>query len=516
LDRVKALVTAAVVVALAGTASAQGYTVAEATGLVEARPKSAARIDVDSVRPAKSFAAVTLPFAFRYYGNAYATIVVSAHGWVLPGAKEGFADAADPGAPHGQDAATGAFPYGAGADGIVAPLWSRFAIGDDGPTGSSGVWTWTAGDAPSRRFVVSWENVSLGAAPRMTVQVHLHEGLGRIVFAYATSVVTGAASPAAKAVCGFDEPGGRRFTSPVPGGGATAGPPPSDFVFDPRTVLFNSPDAVKTGVPVVWQDIRRESITAPGSAKGACYVAKGRGYFFVPDRALSALDPKFGQRPRSQRKGELVEEDKAAFPGGTGDSERWVRQVLDGKAVLVPKDGSAAVRVRFRIIEWFTIDEWGVAGEDDHIWNLRRMLGQAFGRDDPRGEIGNYLAWRGMVSSRLSVVKLFDAGQKDDAGRQFDTNRKNEYVLWCARFRTGDAVSLGAAETPRDGWTRFFLKDEDRDAPQHAEKGDLRDVADPNYVDGAYGYVIRSDHPLGWEALGTAPPAALTDEPFDR
>jgi hypothetical protein len=513
------LVAALVVVAHAATAWAQGYTVTTATRLVEARPPSATRVDIDSVHPAKASATVNLPFAFQYYGNPYATLVVSAHGWLLPGANEGFANAADPTSPHGQDAATGAFPYGAGvagAGGIIAPLWTRYAIGDDGPTGSSGVWTWTSGDAPARRFVVSWENVSAGPGPRMTVQVQLLEGPGRIVFAYATSVVTGAASPTAKAVCGFDEPGGARFTSPMPYGAATTGPPSSDFVFDPRTVLFNSPGAVKTGVPVAWQDIRRESITAPGSAKGACYVAKGRGWFFVPDRALQTMDPKQGQRPQPQRKGELADEDRATFHGETGDAERWVRQVLDGKAILVPKDGGATVRVWFRIIEYFTIDEWGVAGEDDHIWNLRRMLVQAFGRDDPRSAIENYVAWRGMARSRLSVVKVFDVAQKDDAGRQFDTNRKNEYVLWCARFRTGAAAKLGALETPRDGWTRFFLKEEDRDAPHHADKNDLRDVADPNYVDGGYEYVIRNDHSLGWEALVTAPRAAPTDEPFDR
>lgn len=512
----RALPTAVVVAALAAPAWAQGYTITEASGLAAARPPTATRLDADGTRAGKSWAAVTLPFAFRYYGNACGRIVVSAHGCLLPGAAEGFADAADPAAPHGQDAASGAFPYGPGADGVVAPLWTRLGTGDGGSADPGGVFTWTTGEAPARRFVVSWENVSLGAGPRITVQVHLHEGPGRIVFAYATSVVTGAASPTARAVCGFDEPGGERFTSPVPGGGAKAGPPRADFVFDPRTVLFNSPDGSRTGTPVTWQDVRRESITAPGSAEGACYVAKGRGWFFVPDRAHETPDPKVGRRLRPERRAELAEEDRASFGGEKGDAERWVRQVLDGKAILVPKDGRAPVRLRFRIVEWFTIDESGMSGEDDHVWNLRRMLGQAFGRDDPRSEIDAYVAWRGMARARLSVVKLFDAKQRDDAGRQYDTNRKNEYVLWCARFRTGDAPKLAPLETPGQGWTRFFLKDEDRDATQHAEKEDLRDVADPNYVDGAYEYVIRNDHPLGWEALGTAPPSSLTDEPFDR
>jgi hypothetical protein len=44
----------------------------------------------------------------------------------------------------------------------------------------------------------------------------------------------------------------------------------------------------------------------------------------------------------------------------------------------------------------------------------------------------------------------------------------------------------------------------------------VRFVADPNYVDGGHDYVVRSRSGApGWEELGTAPSAALTDEAFE-
>jgi hypothetical protein len=510
-------VTAAVLVALVAPAWAQGYVVTEASGRIEARPADAVRVDVDSVRADKSSAVVTLPFRFAYYGDPCATVVVSAFGWILPGAKTGFADAADPAAAHGQDAATGSFPYGKGgasADGVVAPLWAAYRFVADGSDGAGAVFAWTSGAAPARRFVVSWEDVAIGDGPRVTVQVHLCEGPGRIVFAY-RATTTGAATTRSKTVCGFDSSSDARFTAP-PATSTGGGLPTSDFVFDPRTVFFNCADAAKCGTPVEWQHIKRESLSGENAAKACCYVAKGDGWFFVPDRAERSSDGKGGQREDASLVKRLADEDARDFHGVRGDPQRWVRQVLDGKAILVPADGGPPVRLWFRVIEWFTLDEWGVAGPDHHIWNLRLMLHRVFGDDDPRGRIENYSAWRAMASGRLSVVKLFPFAQKGDTGPQFTTSRANEYVLWCSRFKTGVRGALPKYDCPDASWSRMKQKDTDEQMEQHMDKGDLRDVADPNYVDGNYTYVVRSDDDAsGWVSRGKTPSGALSAEGID-
>jgi hypothetical protein len=408
---------------------------------------------------------------------------------MLPGAKTGFAAAESPSSAHGQDARSGAFPYGgadASADGVVAPLWTTFEHVNDGSQDAGRVFTWTSGAAPSRRFVVSWENVGLGGVARATVQAHLFEGGGRIVFAYAIPAVEGA-PPAPTFVCGLDEPGGVRFTAPMSGGLVKTGLPTSDFVFEPRTVLFNDPAAPKVGTPVAWQHVKRESLGADDSARPCCYIAKGTGWFWLRDRAASA-----------------------------GDPQRWVRQVMDAKAVLVLRDGGAPVRLWMRVVEFFTVDERGMAGADDHLWNLRLMLEMAFPADDPRRKIENYVAWRGMTSARLTVVKLFDAKQKDDAGPQYTSNRKNEYVLWCAAFKTGARGPMPDHDLPSTGWTRFAMKDHDEAATQHADARDLREVLDPDYVDGNYEYVIASDEdPANWVSRLKKPLPAMTEEPFE-
>jgi hypothetical protein len=120
-----------------------------------------------------------------------------------------------------------------------------------------------------------------------------------------------------------------------------------------------------------------------------------------------------------------------------------------------------------------------------------------------------------MASARLSVVKLFDFGQRDDAGRQFDSGRRNEYLLWCARMKGGARGEMPDFDCPRAGWIRLRQRDEDsdRESVQHADKGDLRAVADPDYVDSYYDYVVRSDDdPAGWvSGCGTAEPLPPED-----
>src|SRR5262245_54936191 len=116
------LVSALAVAGSAHAAFAQGYTVTAADGRIEARPATATKLDLDSVRKEHASAAVALPFAFRLYGVPAERITVGAHGWLLPGDAKAMEHASHPAASHGQDAKTGAFPFGGDADGVVAPL----------------------------------------------------------------------------------------------------------------------------------------------------------------------------------------------------------------------------------------------------------------------------------------------------------------------------------------------------------------------------------------------------------
>src|SRR5262249_37578849 len=118
---------------------------------------------------------------------------------------------------------------------------------------------WTSGTSPSRRFVVAWES---GGS---SVQLQVVEGVGVVRFAapapppidqWARSGLLEAARAAA-----------RRVRPPVPVDADV-----STCVFTPRSVLCNSPDAAHLGASPRWLDVRRESLTGPGSAKGACYV----------------------------------------------------------------------------------------------------------------------------------------------------------------------------------------------------------------------------------------------------
>ncbi len=516
----RAAVGAFLVAAVAASARAQGYDVAPATGRMEARPATAVRLDVDARRPETSARSVTLPFEFRYFGEPYAVAVVSAHGWIVPGAGRAFENGADPAAAHGQDATSGAFPYGPGgasADGIIAPLWARSAGDGGAQAGAAEVHAWTSGEAPARRFVVSWEGLDVGGGRAATVQLQLHEIDGTIVFAYATTTRTGT-GPAAGAVCGLDECGGNRFVAPMSAGADNVGQPPSDFVFTPRTVLVNPPDIRPRGVPMTWQRGRKEALIPTGGTNRCSYLARGQWYFSVPDRGLLFWDAAGATRKRpADTERRLLEDDRATFGGERGGRERWLRQVLDGKVLLLPCDGGEPVRVWFRLIEFFTLDEYGVVGADFHVWSLRWMLASAFPEGDPRGRIDSYVAWKAMARSRLTVGKLFDQKQTDDAGRQFDSGRTNEYVLWAGRLKHGTRGRLAPYATPESGWTRFWLKLEDMNHVQHADRNDLRFVADPNYVDGHYAYVIGADdNPHGWMAGAGVPPLPLRDEGFDE
>jgi len=251
------------VTALAASAWAQDYTVTTTTGLLETRPASATQLPIASNIGPESIRnyAVQLPFTFPYYGMTTQSITISGGGFIIPRTVAAITGQMGNALPHGQDATSGAFPYThstsssfENVDGLIAPLWGGTEI--NAANFSSGfVYVWTTGTAPTRHFVVSWENASAGnlSTTPITYQILLYEGSGRIVFAYTT---TGVYPPAGSGgyVLGIDSPIDARFTAPRGNTHSNIGYPGSDFVFDPRvatytgTVLYDRIVSDATGI----------------------------------------------------------------------------------------------------------------------------------------------------------------------------------------------------------------------------------------------------------------------------
>ncbi len=499
-------VAAVVLAALASSAAAQGYecTLQGEPAFVEA-PADATPCDVASDT---GLARVDLPFGFRYFGEASRALDVSPDGWVVVRAARGLGEGDDDG-----ERVPTRLPIEAGSafDGVLAVLATERA-----PAVAPTLRHWQDGAAPSRRVIVEWAGLP---RPGARAQLHLHEGAGRVVFAYSAAAVTGDVVSSGAALRGIDEPGGDRFVTPPSGADSTRAAP-TDVRFEPRTVVECPPGLGEQGVPVRWIDTRKEATVPDGCTRRCTYLGKGLHYFHVPDRASKTwTGTRWRAEPRSLRDA-LATEDRATFGDGrddvVGDHVRWVRQVLDGKVLLLPADGGAPLRIWFRIVEYFSLDDRAIAGADYHTWNVRWMLANAFPGNDPREDIDRYQAWKATARGRLTVGKLFTASQTDDAGRQFDSGRKREYELSSGRLTTGVRGVLAPYATPPESWTRFVLMEEDMRITQHADRGDLRFVADPNYVDGGYEYTIAApDNDAGWIYGRALPGQPLRDEGID-
>lgn len=484
-----AMVAATLLAYGARPAHAQGYHV-EAVELVPSEePESATSVEERAV--------VGLPFRLHLYGEPHDVVTLLGCGAVLPGEVETPEDERPPSSPMPQPIVTG--PW----DGVIAPT-----------PGSEleDARYWIEGVAPNRRLVVAWNAVS-GAR----VQVRLHERPGRVEFVHDVPIRTGGGAPT-YTVSVVDERGGPRHAYPTP----IDDSPDTDWRFEPRTVLVNVPDRFEEPIPVVWADVRKESVVPDGCARRCVYLARGRLFFHVPDRAREYLDPRHGRRLRPKSFIEaLQEEDRVTFPTADagerrGDERRWVRQVLDGKIQFLRAEDGEPLRVWFRVVEYFTLDARGIAGADFHTWNLRHTLSAVFPGADPRRPIDGYQAWRARARGRLTVGKLFAADQPDDAGAQFDTGRRNEYVLYAGRLCHGERERLAPAEVPGDGWVAFALTEDDEPVRQYIDGPGLRFVADPNHVDGHYDYVIGSEtDDEGWIFGADRPSAPHHDEPFE-
>ncbi|WP_330186103.1 RHS repeat-associated core domain-containing protein [Dactylosporangium sp. AC04546] len=111
-------------------------------------------------------AQINLPFAFKFYGQSYATASLSTNGLLS------FAGA-------NPDSTTAALPSTAPPNAAIYPFWDNLEL-----DASSAVATKATGTAPNRQFTIEWYNALLsGRSTRVTFTVTLHEN-GAIVFNY--------------------------------------------------------------------------------------------------------------------------------------------------------------------------------------------------------------------------------------------------------------------------------------------------------------------------------------------
>lgn len=235
LSRISALLAAVIAFAVVvPSASAQDYTQNEVSGQYVTIPATANQITGINNN---QITEVELPFEFPYYGGIADRIYVHDNGYVqiLPATV-----------PNGYSPWTNeTFPPNTinTTDAMVAVHWD-----DLWPmVANCKVGTFTTGTAPNRKFVVYWSNITHitnTTSTSYSFQLHLYEGSGRIVFAYAspTSAWTGNSYS-----LGLLAPGSTdtRYTTPSTSA-SNAGHPGTDYQFDPDvttitgTVLFDA------------------------------------------------------------------------------------------------------------------------------------------------------------------------------------------------------------------------------------------------------------------------------------
>jgi hypothetical protein len=135
--------------------------------------------------------ALTLPFAFRFYNQPYTLACVSANGalYFVAAASScnGFSDFAN------TDLSSTIVPGDLPA---ILPYWSDLTF--DQP-GAGAVYYGTVGAAPTRRFVIQWNNAFPQGSPNpVTFQAVLAEGSNEVLFQY-KNVALGPANPARNA-----------------------------------------------------------------------------------------------------------------------------------------------------------------------------------------------------------------------------------------------------------------------------------------------------------------------------
>jgi subtilisin family serine protease len=137
-----------------------------------------------------------LPFSFKYYGQTYSTIYIGANG-VLGFSATGL-DTTD----------NVSLPSTTTPNGIICPYWDNL-----NPAAGGNVYAGFIGDAPLRKYVVSWVNVPRNSTPvAITFQAILEEGSSQMVFQYLDTQPATSRGGGKRATIGVEDPTGAAGT----------------------------------------------------------------------------------------------------------------------------------------------------------------------------------------------------------------------------------------------------------------------------------------------------------------
>lgn len=189
-----------------------------------------------------SSSAITLPFAFYFYGQPKTQIYVGANGLI------GFDSTTSFSATANSDIPTAASPNGA-----IYPYWDNL-----NPSTTGAVYYGVTGAAPNRRFVLSWVGVPrVSTAIYMTFQAELFETTGQIQFNYLEVNPTSSRGGGARATIGVEDPSGLVATKYCFDGTPNRAANGQSILFNQNISggLTVSPDSVPTfsGIPAALQ-----------------------------------------------------------------------------------------------------------------------------------------------------------------------------------------------------------------------------------------------------------------------
>jgi PKD repeat protein len=137
-----------------------------------------------------------LPFAFTFFGSLKSEIHIGANGLL------GF-DATNL-----QTTSNADIPTAASPNGTILPYWDNL-----NPASAGAIYAGVVGEAPNRRYVVSWvEVVRNSSTNRMTFQAVLHESTGEIQFNYKDVAAGTARGGGLRATVGVEDPTGVQAT----------------------------------------------------------------------------------------------------------------------------------------------------------------------------------------------------------------------------------------------------------------------------------------------------------------